>query len=72
MSIGQYAGVVCFKKNGGYVLHGGNTGGPEYLVVIPNTTEVVARITKNGVEKASDGVVLKLGVTYHLYTEAEA
>ena len=67
--IGKFSGVIRFKE-GGYSISGNDHGGPGYLVVIPGTDEVVARVTKDGIEKVSDGTVLKPGVRYDLCTEA--
>lgn len=68
--LGVYAGLVRFtreEKVAGMVIQ---TGGPDYLVVLPGSQEVIARIGReNSVEKVSDGIILKPKTIYYLYTE---
>ena len=65
--LGKCEGLVRFDKNGNPATAAWGGGGPNYLVVIPDTKEVVARITEKGVEKVSDGIVLKQETIYFLY-----
>lgn len=70
--LGKFAGIVRFDKNGKATISVQGDGGPEYLVVIPDTEEVIAHIVGKGagVEKVSDGIVLKPETIYYLYTAA--
>ncbi|MEK7606660.1 MAG: hypothetical protein AAB444_00455, partial [Patescibacteria group bacterium] len=70
--LGKCKGLVRFNKKCIPTISVQGDGGPNYLVVIPDTKEtketkeVVARITEKGVEKVSDGVVLKQETIYFL------